>query len=370
MICHSLIACVVSAHAAASDGEASDLVAKLKNSLERIDTIEASFTMSLEKVPSRAGNQLDEDGHLIWETFSWRHDRELLWSYFEGKVGSHLEGKTQYRDVVYAWNGMDWVSYADDRKGALMGSDPWPVLSSQRTVATLLGDGLFGSQTNDVTDILENGGDLKAKALPSGLQRLTCDFNTDLKKSGTYWYQLIVDLDPKHDYLPRKMVVIDKVCGLPVAVVEIGEYAKTSNGIWLPIRGTDTRYQNKYVESKSIESSLKSAKTAEERFEIARNFVVDYTRKLGAGTMFLAIDPSTLEVNKVFSQSDFSFNLPENAGYLDTRTGESRPLPKPKRPELGSGGISTAQWILVVTSTIAAAIVALFAWRSSRGEST
>ncbi|PQO42652.1 hypothetical protein [Blastopirellula marina] len=329
VVCFVIGLALCSPHARAATDEAITVRKQLAETLGNIKTLSASYDLACKRPePHLVNERLNSQNRLILESFRWRHNREKGWAYFNGELFGNLDDVLNYPWRVFAWDGVSWTAYHGERHNALIAGSPQPFLGSRITITTFLGDHLIDND-NGLLEVLEKGSDLTVTTLPSGVHQLSCLFNWELDSNpaywqGTCWHRLTVDIDPAHGGMPRKIVVYDRRCDKPEIVVEITKFTQVDDRYWIPVEGKRTRFHNKFVEDAKLLEKLESASTQAERLQIARQFRFLEPRKMGAGTIYFSAAPETVEVNKDYPQTDFQFSLPDDAGYLDTRTGKSR----------------------------------------------
>jgi thiol-disulfide isomerase/thioredoxin len=303
--------------------EARDLIAKLKASLDAIESVQGTYrTYFSPKSPGT--NSIEPDGHpvpgaiagpdalILYSEYDWAWQAAPYREAIDGRWGYVDGNRMIYTSDAFFYDGATLRTFNRDRKGGLI--KPLDnIFTTKKNPLRLVGIG-FGLEPRRNLDALLSGARLiSPPGLPDHLKVLKSDYRDygqDLEL--TAW------IDMKHGYLPRRIEVLEKARRYVTRRTVNDEIREAAPGVWMAIRGSETGYYaaDFLLPPGMTKERLKSLDYEAQVATLAKSEVVPGT--LGLGTQTLIVDSKNLRLNRRIPRARFVLNYPEGTRLFDT----------------------------------------------------
>ena len=303
--------------------EAEALVAKLRDALGAIDSVQGTYrtyfssrtpgTHSIEPDGHPVPGAIDgPDGLVLYSEFAWAWQARPYREAIDGKWSFIRDNLMHYPREAFFFDGAVLRTLSrDGNHGFVKPLDT--TFTNWRNPLYLAGIG-FGFQPRRDLDALLAGARLVALPdTPPHLKVLRSEF----RESGQD-YELTAWIDTTHGHLPRRIEVLEKERRFVTRRIANDEIAAVAPGVWLVLNGSETNF---YVASYVLPDGMTTERLKTlDRAETAR--VLAQTRfisaPLGLGTQTYRLDASTLRLNQAIPRDRFVLDYPEGARLLDT----------------------------------------------------
>jgi hypothetical protein len=356
----SAICCHV--HLQASEPKVDDMIQVAKAAMKRIDTVQGTFRTYFAALKAPGVIKGPDGQGLFWES-QWGFDRVTGREFFDGRQRVDWGEKITYDDIQIAYDGKQLRTWNKTDHGGTIREVKCAFLNF-RAPSILWGRNFGEMPTRDLCDLLQNAKLLQLPNVPASITVLQNDF-----MRGGQACQVTVWLDSEHGFLPKRIELRRKDSQTLSRVVEIDAFHQTRDGVWIPIRGSET--MSAVISSEGWPKDMTPEKfrlLSDDEQKAVRSKVKYKTKKLGYGTQTFVLDTADLAVNEPIPDCRFTFEFPkgtfvwndfEKIGYQVGRDDDPavRHVETPRRSRKLAVGVLTG---------ILLCLIGVFVWRRIR----
>ena len=296
----------------ASAGEpdqAKNLLAKLKASLEAVETVQGTYRTYFSPKTPGSTNSIEPEGHpvpgaiagpndlVLFSEFDWAWQAAPYREAIDGKWGYVDENQMHYTPAAFFFDGATVRTFNRDARGGLV--KPLDnTFTVWRNPLHLVGIG-FGIEPRRNLDKLLDGAELiSLPDAPPHLEVLRSSFRDNGPD-----LQLTVWIDPTHGYLPCRIEVLEKARRFVTWRIVNERIEEVAPSVWMALRGSETGY---YVADVTLPAGMSKDRLQKpDRWAVAALMtnarVIAGT--LGLGTQTYIVDPRTLRLNQVIPRA-------------------------------------------------------------------
>ncbi len=322
--------------AVAAEGEAGELVARLKASLDAVRTVQGTYrTYFSPKTPGT--NSIEPDGRpvpggvagpgglILYSEFDWAWQAGPYREAIDGRWGFTHEGRMHYDPITLFYDGAILRTLNRQIPSGLVKplDDSFVVW---RGPLRLMGIEFGFDPKRNIDDLLHDAKLIDLPGTPAPIRVLRGDFREygqDLRI--TTW------IDTKHGHLPRKIEVFEKARRNVTSLVENEEIREVAPGVWMVTRGAQTNYYAASVQfpgGMSVQDFRKLDPEAQKAMAAQAVFVPGI---LGLGTQTWIADTATLRLNQAIPRTRFVLDFAEGTKLFDST--HNPPLRYPYKKE-------------------------------------
>ena len=304
--------------------EAKRLIAKLKASLEAVETVQGTYRTYFSSKTPGSTNSIEPAGHpvpgaiggpddlVLYSEFGWAWQAAPYREAIEGKWGFVRDNQMHYATAAFFFNGATMRTFNREARGGLI--KPLDnTLTVWRNPLHLVGIGFGIEPRRNLDKLLDGAEHISLPDTPPHLEVLRGsfrDYGQDL--------ELTVWIDTAHGYLPRRIEVFEKARHFVTWRIVNEQIEEVTSSVWMALRGFETGYYAADVILPAGMSKDRLQKLDPVAIAAVMANAGVITGTLGLGTQTYIIDRRTLHLNQVIPPARFVLNYPEGVRLYDT----------------------------------------------------